>query len=127
MLVHQLNKYNVLTIFFIPAEGALHILGMIAVDPWDFHATQLYILAEVLIRSLSVVHEAALFSHTGRGSSLRFKYTEMGRGSGDCAVISYKRTGGVGKVPFRGNMVIYRQSQSLESPWMNDGSWFYHA
>ena len=78
------------TIFSIPAEGVLHTLGMIAVDPCDFHATQLYILAEVLVCSLSMAHEAALFSHTGRGSSLRFKYAEMGRCAGDCSVISYK-------------------------------------
>ena len=64
--------------FSIPAEGVLHTLGMIAVDPCDFHAIQLYILAEVLLCSLSMAHEAALFSHTGRGSSLLFKYAEMG-------------------------------------------------
>ena len=47
--------------FSIPAEGVLHTLGMIAVDPCDFHATQLHILAEFLLCSLSVVYEAALF------------------------------------------------------------------
>ena len=69
------------TIFSIPAEGVLHTLGMIALDPCDFHATLLYILAGVLLRSLSMAHEAALLSNTGRGSSLRFKYAEMGRWS----------------------------------------------
>ena len=47
--------------FSIPAERILHTLGMIAVDPSDFHATQLYILAEVLLCSLSMAQKATLF------------------------------------------------------------------
>ena len=58
-------------------------------DPCDFHATQPYILAEILLSSLSMAHEAGLFSNIGRGSSLRFKYAKMGRCAGDCSVISY--------------------------------------
>ena len=38
---------------------------------------------------LSMSHEAALFSHTGRVSSLRFKHAEMGRCSGDCSAICF--------------------------------------
>ena len=39
-------------------DGAL---GMIAVGPGDFHATQLYILADTILCSLSMEQEEALF------------------------------------------------------------------
>ena len=46
--------------------------------PVRHHATQLYILAETILCSIGMEHEAARFSHTGRGPSQRFKYAGMG-------------------------------------------------